>query len=150
MRPPPRLATCQAIQECHEKKESDLKKTLDLHSLSRMLKALETQLPRVKEALELPDPRLDQIFGGLEGSADDYDEHGYAAFDEVRTQQTMHTPCIAPCPCARLAHHGHAMHTPCTRHAHASHLVRAHAAHAMGTPCTRHAQVCNHSTNEET
>ena len=60
--PAPPLA-CQAIQECHEKNEADLKKTLDLHSFERMLKALNSQLPRVKEALELPEPRLDQVLG---------------------------------------------------------------------------------------
>ena len=30
-----------------------------------MLKALDSQLPRVKQALELPEPRLDQVLGGL-------------------------------------------------------------------------------------
>ena len=106
--PAPCLATCQAIQECHDKKEADLKKTFDLHSFSRMLKALETQLPRVKEALELPDPRLDQVLKAeeLKGGADDYDEHGNPAFDEVRPpHQTMHTPRA---PCANAVHTRHA------------------------------------------
>ena len=57
------IAELQGKLATHEKKEADLKKTLDLHSFERMLKALDSQLPRVKQALELPEPRLDQVLG---------------------------------------------------------------------------------------
>lgn len=47
---------CQAIEECRTENERALKKTLNLHSYERMLQAFESQLPRVKEKLGLPEP----------------------------------------------------------------------------------------------
>ena len=114
-----------AIQECHERRVSDLQKTLELHSFGRMLKALENQLPRVKLALELPEP---QILANLGGGVDDYDEHGNPALDEVSQHRTTPTP--------RPHHRAHATRTLRTPRAHPVHTPCTPRAHPTHTPCT--------------